>query len=170
MGQPECRVAGGKKNPITMEMWERKRSEYRQGCHYYFFLIHYFHNDCHYVQPLIEILFFFFFASQFCVQKNYHLSDGKTEAKHFHGHCLQMVSNSKRIFSPLLAVEHFEYASCSSYCLLLHCCSVVSRFGHQLHTACTENTNAGINFYIKVIKMDDYIMASTIISGVFSEI
>lgn len=30
--------------------------------------------------------FFFFFASQACVQKNnYHLSDGKMEAKHFHG-------------------------------------------------------------------------------------
>lgn len=27
------------------------------------FFIHYLHNDCHYVQPLIEI-FFFFFASQ----------------------------------------------------------------------------------------------------------
>lgn len=51
------------------------------------FFIHYFHNDYHYVQPLIEI--FFFFASQVCVQKNnYHLSNGKTEARHFHGHSI----------------------------------------------------------------------------------
>lgn len=42
---------------------------------------------------------------------------------------------------------------------------VVSRIGHQLHLACTEDTNAGIKFYIKVIKTDDYIMASAIISG-----
>ena len=70
-----------------MEMCEKKRSEYRQGCHYYFF-IHYFHNDCHYAQALIE----FHFASQVCgEQNNYHLSDIKIHAKHFHGqslHCL----------------------------------------------------------------------------------
>lgn len=69
-----------------MEMCEKKRSEYRQGCHYYFF-IHYFHNDCHYAQPLIE----FHFASQVCgEQNNYHLSDIKIHAKHFHGQSLHM--------------------------------------------------------------------------------
>lgn len=35
---------------------------------------------------LKSLFFFFFFASRACVQKNnYHLSDGKMEAKHFHG-------------------------------------------------------------------------------------
>lgn len=64
-----------------MEMCERKRSEYRRGCHYYFF-IHYSHNDCHYARALIE----FHFARQVCGQQNnYRLSDVKIHSKHFHG-------------------------------------------------------------------------------------
>lgn len=82
-----------------MEMCERKRSEYRRGCHYYFF-IHYFHNDCHYAQALIE----FHFASQVCGQQNdYHLSDVKIHAKHFHGQSLYMFG--KRTCSSLIRKE-----------------------------------------------------------------
>lgn len=46
------------------------------------FFIHYFHNDCHYAQALIE----FHFVRQVCgEQNNYHLSDIKIHAEHFHG-------------------------------------------------------------------------------------
>lgn len=49
------------------------------------FFIHYFHNDCHYAQALIE----FHFVSQVCgEQNNYHLSDINIHAKHFHGQSL----------------------------------------------------------------------------------
>ena len=51
------------------------------------FFIHYFHNDCHYAQALIE----FHFVSQVCgEQNNYHLSDIKNHAKHFHGQSFHM--------------------------------------------------------------------------------
>lgn len=78
---------------ITMEMYEKKRSEYRQGCHYYFF-IHYFHNDCHYAPGLWlnSILPVRFVASR----NNYHLSDVKIHAKHFHGQSLHMFGREKR--------------------------------------------------------------------------
>lgn len=74
MRQPERRVAGGKKR----SPWRcvRESGLNTVGDVIITFFIHYFHNDCYYVQPLIEFLFFF--ASQARVQKNnYHLSDGK---------------------------------------------------------------------------------------------
>ncbi len=71
-----------------MEMCEKKRSEYRQGCHYYFF-IHYFHNDCHYAQALIE----FHFACPVCGEpNNYYQSDFKSHAKHSHGQNLYVLA------------------------------------------------------------------------------
>lgn len=65
---------------ITMEMCEKEMYECRQGCHYYFF-VHYFHNDYHYAEALIE----FCFVSRVCGERNnYHLSDIKIHAEHFH--------------------------------------------------------------------------------------
>ncbi len=64
------------------------------------FFIHYFHNDCHYAQPLIE----FHFASQVCGERNnYHLSDIKIHAKHFHGQSLCVCG--KRTCSALIRKE-----------------------------------------------------------------
>lgn len=101
MGQPECRVEKKiiKKIRSPWRCVRKRWSEYRQGCHYYFF-IHYFHNDCHYAQPLIE----FHFASQVCGERsNYHLSDIKIHAKHFHGQSLYMFG--KRTCSALIGKE-----------------------------------------------------------------
>jgi len=77
-----------------MEMCEKKRYECRQGCHYYFF-VHYFHNDYHYAQALIEI----YFVSQVCSERNnYHLSDIKIHAEHFHRQSLRVCGKKDLLF------------------------------------------------------------------------
>lgn len=147
MWQPECRVEGKKK----WSPWRylRERGLNAVGNVIITFFIH-FHNDCHYVQPLIEILFF---ASQACVQKNnYHLSDGKMEAKHFHGQsvCEKWVI-VREYFGYSCYFRTFWISNCLC-CLLLHYCSVVSRYGHQLHLACTENKIQASTLILKWLK------------------
>lgn len=137
MRQPERRLAGGKKR----SPWRcvRESGLNTVGDVIITFFIHYFHNDCYYVQPLIEFLFFFF-ASQARVQKNnYHLSDGEMKTKHFHGQsvCKKWVI-VREYFGYSCYFWTFWISNCLC-CLLLHDCSVVGRFGHQLHLACTEN-------------------------------
>ena len=90
--------------PITMEMWGRE--VWMQIGMSLLLFIHYFHNDCHYVRALIE----FHFVSQVWGERNnYHLSDIKIHAEHFHGQSLHMFGKEERLV--------FDYKRKETVCL-----------------------------------------------------